>query len=939
MAPNVRVPLFTEAPSTVVGATPQDTFAFQFPFWSVDDVIVLVGGVAQDPATYGVQGLFVQLDENGDEIEVEGGYGSGVVTLNTPVSNVTVTIDRMVVGARETVFSKSAPLPMPALNADLNKVTARQQDLERKINAVEVGGVDPVQLAAVVGEKVDEAFAPLDASKAGVAANLSDMEDKGVARRNLRIKTICPEDEGAAADGVTDDIGPWQIAMDKAWVDGLVFENHPKTSYLLKGADPIWRPGVRWIGGLAGAGVPSASNAGLAAIWSDLGRTILGANRTIRVRGAASSNGVFTCREGLNGQVEAHSAAVRNAAFAGTHYTIEGEDTLIENFLSLGAEYVWRNGGFNRARVRDGRFDAMHGFQSAISLDRGDWRNLHKYPYVTFGLGNQSSSADHANYRPGVAYRITGTNDWIILEGLFSYASAIGALIETHPNGTGPLTIQMDQCGFDGLAFPPSSEGEPESPWVVEDSCGIVVVGKADRIRIVGATVAAQDLAFDVQLDDPKASVVIALGDTHGCRCAVKTSAGLTRLVGSTLRGLDGAYGATIDQGVALETVGNGKIVVDELTTVEGFAVAQKGNDLPGAFIGAPMIKDGGAVEGIAIHQVTISGTTAQPSRDYTSQMLVGEPGANLGTLGQVGTGRVVAFYFFNTTNVLAGGNIYLEEDTAFAASDILLLMDVGSGWKPFDQAVAMPDPEEPEPEPPVNLTPPSISGTPKVGSALTASQGSWNPPGVTYAYQWKVDGVNVGTNSNTYTPASGDLGKTVTVTVTATNPDGSASATSATTAAVSAASGPITDYDTFVAAMTAKAYSGSKGWTDEIGDFSGHCVTTVTGAPSGVMRGSSWGARAFEYQSVIARIIQHGLPSSAEMTAQVAGGFLIYFEYVRAYDYDSGELGYDRNGYPSVARGASEGIRLSKIIYWDGTTAKEMAPMSESGPTTYNHS
>lgn len=131
MAENVKVPPLTEAPETVVGGTPTSVFGFDFPFWSAADIIVRIDGVVLDPADYTVEGLFVQ---NGDP--VEGGFGSGVLTLNEAVTGVTVTIDRFVVGSRETVFSKTAPLPMPALNSDINKVVARQQDLERRQAAV-----------------------------------------------------------------------------------------------------------------------------------------------------------------------------------------------------------------------------------------------------------------------------------------------------------------------------------------------------------------------------------------------------------------------------------------------------------------------------------------------------------------------------------------------------------------------------------------------------------------------------------------------------------------------------------------------------------------------------------------------------------------------------------------------------------------------------------
>ncbi len=42
------------------------------------------------------------------------------------------------------------------------------------------------------------------------------------------------------------------------------------------------------------------------------------------------------------------------------------------------------------------------------------------------------------------------------------------------------------------------------------------------------------------------------------------------------------------------------------------------------------------------------------------------------------------------------------------------------------------------------NLVPPSISGSPVVGSTLTATPGTWSEPGVTFAYQWRANGTNI---------------------------------------------------------------------------------------------------------------------------------------------------------------------------------------------------
>lgn len=86
----------------------------------------------------------------------------------------------------------------------------------------------------------------------------------------------------------------------------------------------------------------------------------------------------------------------------------------------------------------------------------------------------------------------------------------------------------------------------------------------------------------------------------------------------------------------------------------------------------------------------------------------------------------------------------------------------------------------------PVNIAPPTITGTAQVAQVLTANPGTWkgNPP--TFTYQWRAAGSNIaGATGQTYTVASGDVGKTIQVVVTARNSTGAVSATSAATAAV----------------------------------------------------------------------------------------------------------------------------------------------------------
>jgi hypothetical protein len=84
---------------------------------------------------------------------------------------------------------------------------------------------------------------------------------------------------------------------------------------------------------------------------------------------------------------------------------------------------------------------------------------------------------------------------------------------------------------------------------------------------------------------------------------------------------------------------------------------------------------------------------------------------------------------------------------------------------------------------PPVNTVAPAITGTAQEGQIVTCSTGTWTgTPTITFAYQWKRNGSNIGSATNsTYTLVTADVSQSITCQVTATNGAGSASATSNT--------------------------------------------------------------------------------------------------------------------------------------------------------------
>jgi fibronectin-binding autotransporter adhesin len=95
----------------------------------------------------------------------------------------------------------------------------------------------------------------------------------------------------------------------------------------------------------------------------------------------------------------------------------------------------------------------------------------------------------------------------------------------------------------------------------------------------------------------------------------------------------------------------------------------------------------------------------------------------------------------------------------------------------------------------PSNTSVPTLSGTARDGSTLTAANGSWTgTPTISYSYQWQrcnAAGAScadiAGQTASTYSLVPADVGNTARVVVTATNAAGSASANSAVTGAVAA--------------------------------------------------------------------------------------------------------------------------------------------------------
>ena len=100
----------------------------------------------------------------------------------------------------------------------------------------------------------------------------------------------------------------------------------------------------------------------------------------------------------------------------------------------------------------------------------------------------------------------------------------------------------------------------------------------------------------------------------------------------------------------------------------------------------------------------------------------------------------------------------------------------------------------------PVNIDPPTITGTARVGEVLTAHNGTWDNAPTSYRYRWlrcNRGGNNcvlLASDGETYRVGQADVGSTLRVRVTAVNADGATNARSEQTEVVGSNAAPLTN-------------------------------------------------------------------------------------------------------------------------------------------------
>jgi hypothetical protein len=178
----------------------------------------------------------------------------------------------------------------------------------------------------------------------------------------------------------------------------------------------------------------------------------------------------------------------------------------------------------------------------------------------------------------------------------------------------------------------------------------------------------------------------------------------------------------------------------------------------------------------------TFNGTSSTMYRDGSLMLTGNAGGSSLSgfTVGGLSAGSIYGYDMSHS---------YVAEILVYAGSMTSAQMASMTDW--LNQKYAFNAP----PAPPANTALPSVTGLPADGATVNAANGTWSgTTPMTFTYQWQLCNSTgaacanlAGATSGSYTPVSSQVGSTLKVIVTATNSAGSAAATSAASAVISA--------------------------------------------------------------------------------------------------------------------------------------------------------
>jgi len=191
---------------------------------------------------------------------------------------------------------------------------------------------------------------------------------------------------------------------------------------------------------------------------------------TITLQGGTTINGLLVYRKGMT------FPASTSTTFAGTAFTVGGDDASVTNCMVLGFDQAFNSVGWQRPRLDYFYFDCEAGVYIENCLDNPHIGFCHAWPFS--GIATISKPSNWAD-RVGPAYHFKNTADWLTLTACFSYGYNVGTKIE--------------DCNHYLLLA-----AQADGTTTYANSIGIVIDGTAGGCedgQIIAPRVAAQTLA------------------------------------------------------------------------------------------------------------------------------------------------------------------------------------------------------------------------------------------------------------------------------------------------------------------------------------------------------------------------------------------------------------------------------------------------------------
>lgn len=390
---------------------------------------------------------------------------------------------------------------------------------------------------------------------------------------------------------------------------------------------------------------------------------------TINLLDSSGASGFVAIRFGLDLPfADATAATAGIAAFAGTAFTVGGQDVSLRMFLILGFNIAVLSNNWERVRCEYVSGDCLNGILIANSADVTYVNKCHFWPFTT---AHQPWATNALLRRAGEAYAFSGVNDWARVTDCFSYGYFRGF------HATDCSSFTFIGCSADNTA----SAGVGDFPG----SEGFRIEGTNVDTRLIGCNTSAQSRGFDINTVAGDRTQVLGCTAVSCSDSGLYVSGGDVRFIGGSL--WSSPFGITIGNTVS-------RVFIDQVsfksctTKPINFFVANSTT-----FLGSLNDFEDGS-PGLTVTQ-TPSNWTTQPVASAATLILPVTGSdftvtgtTNIGALNGAWTGREVTFYFTGILTIASSnagtyGVIRLSSNANMttAAGSVLKLRHNGVQW------------------------------------------------------------------------------------------------------------------------------------------------------------------------------------------------------------------------------------------------------------------